>query len=349
MKIHINASKQYDVIVGSGILKQCASYIKEITSSRKAVIITDDNVERLYLQQVVDALQTAGIDTYSYTVPHGEKSKSFDNYKKILEYLLELKVSRTDMLIALGGGVVGDLTGFVASTYQRGMIFIQMPTTLLAAVDSSVGGKTAIDLGGGKNQVGTFYQPSLVICDIDTLVSLPDEEYRCGCAEVIKYGVLRDRTFFDEILATDIKSQYEKVIAACVQMKADIVEKDEYDKGTRALLNLGHTIGHAVESCSNFEILHGQAVAIGMSMIAKASHRHGYCDGQTVDSIDAILDKYSLPKSCKYSTTELAEEMLSDKKKSGDRIRLIVIDEIGRCHVESVPVQDIGQWVVDGM
>lgn len=211
-----------------------------------------------------------------FVFPHGEQHKNLNTYGQALNFLCDRRFTRSDLIIALGGGVVGDLAGFTAATYQRGIAYIQVPTTLLSMVDSSVGGKTAVDLDSGKNQAGCFYQPALVLCDPALLETLPDAEYRAGCAEIIKTAVLFSPELFQQLKTTPIREQFEPVIAACVGMKRNVVQNDEFDRGQRALLNLGHTIGHAVEACSNFTILHGEGVAIGLAAITRARRGKGH-------------------------------------------------------------------------
>ena len=245
-------------------------------------------------------------------------------------------------------GEVGDLAGFAASVYLRGIRFIQVPTTLLAAVDSSVGGKTAVDLVAGKNLMGAFHQPSLVICDIKTLDTLPHETFADGCAEVIKYGVINNRAFFDE-LKSGIKGNIENVIAKCVEQKADIVQQDEFDKGCRQLLNLGHTVGHAIEARSNFEISHGSAVAIGMVVITKISVALGLCTQTELEELIAVLKSNSLPTDCPYSSNELAEIATIDKKRNGDTISFVIPDSIGQCKLMKVSVDELTSFISKGL
>ena len=252
------------------------------------------------------------------------------------------------MVVALGGGVVGDLAGFAAATYQRGMGFAQIPTTLLAAVDSSVGGKTAVDLPTGKNQAGSFYQPCIVICDPNTLETLPEEQYRCGCAEIIKYSMLGNAAFFEELYKTPVREQYEHVIEVCVQMKRDIVGADEYDLGRRRTLNLGHTFGHAVEQCSDFSLLHGEAVAIGMATVTRAAVKRGICGEETLARLLDILHRYGLPTETGYELDKLYEAELVDKKISGGKMHLIVPEKIGQVCMETIPVEALRDWMQDG-
>ena len=347
-RVHITASREYDVLVERGLLDRCGERIKAVTRAKKAVVVAGDIVYPLYGQRVERSLAEAGLEVLHYVLPHGEQAKTLENYGKLLEFLSRSHITRTDVLVALGGGVTGDLTGFAAATYQRGMDFVQVPTTLLAAVDSSVGGKTAVDLPTGKNQVGCFYQPALVLCDPEVLATLPEEEFRCGCAEVIKYGVLGSRKFFDELKATPIKERLEDVICTCVEMKRDIVSQDEFDRGLRQLLNLGHSFGHAVEACSHFGVLHGQAVAIGMAAITRAAVAKGYCSEETLREVLAILEQYHLPASTDFPLEAMAEAALTDKKLTGGTMHLVVPEAIGRCAIVRVPVEEIKDWMKAG-
>ena len=231
--IHIKASREYDVLVERGLLDRAGELLREVSAPGMAAIVSDDTVYALYGERTVKAFEKAGYRVHSFTFPAGEGSKNLSTYADVLHFLGEHRFSRSDVVVALGGGVVGDLAGFAAATYQRGMGFAQIPTTLLAAVDSSVGGKTAVDLPTGKNQAGSFYQPCIVICDPNTLETLPEEQCRCGCAEIIKYSMLGNAAFFEELYKTPVREQYEHVIEVCVQMKRDIVGADEYDLGRR--------------------------------------------------------------------------------------------------------------------
>ena len=244
--------------------------------------------------------------------------------------------------------MVGDLAGFAAATYLRGIRFIQVPTTLLAMVDSSVGGKTAVDLDGGKNQAGAFWQPSLVVCDCDVLDTLPEREYRCGCAEVIKYGLLNNAPFFNDLMETPAKEQYEHVISTCVEMKKQVVLSDEFDRGERQKLNLGHTIGHAVEQCSGFTLLHGECVAIGMAVITRAAVKKGFCARETLDAVEKILKLYGLPDKTDYSADKLLDVALSDKKVANGNISLIVPEAVGKCSILPVPAEALREWMQAG-
>ena len=265
--IHVTASRDYDVLVQPGLLDDAGAQIAQVLGTgRTAAIVSGETVAGLYAGRLAASLTRAGFRAVTFTYPGGEHCKTLATYAALLDFLAAHRLSRSDLIVALGGGVTGDLAGFAAATYQRGIPFVQVPTTLLAAVDSSVGGKTAVNLTSGKNQVGCFYQPSLVLCDPDTLRTLPPEEYRNGCAEVIKYAVLRSEPFFSELRAVPVSAQVEHVIATCVGMKRDLVAADEFDRGSRQLLNLGHSFGHAVEKCSDYAVPHGCGVAIGMAI-----------------------------------------------------------------------------------
>ena len=347
--IHVSASREYDIEIGRGLLGQAGEHIARVTGAgRTAAVISDTNVLPLYGQRLCSSLEQAGFRVISWAFPAGEASKNLTTYGQLLHFLGENHMTRSDIIVALGGGVTGDMAGFAAATYQRGIPFIQAPTTLLAAVDSSVGGKTAIDLDTGKNQAGCFYQPWLVLCDPDTLTTLPEREYRCGCGEIIKYSVLFDAHFFEELQSTPVKDQVEHVISTCVTLKRMAVMEDEFDTGARRKLNLGHSFGHAVEACSDFSIPHGCAVAIGMAIITRAAVKRDICTQEVLDRLLAILDKYDLPTQTDYPLEALYRAALSDKKISGGKMHLIVPEAIGRCRIESIPEAEIRDWMQDG-
>ena len=346
--IHIAASREYDVLIGHGLLDELGTLAAGVVDAKTAAIVSDDSVFALYGGRVAAALERAGLRVVSFVFPHGESSKNLTVYGQVLNFLCENRISRTDVVVALGGGVVGDLAGFAAATYLRGIRFIQVPTTLLAMVDSSVGGKTAVDLPTGKNQAGSFYQPCIVICDPNTLETLPEEQYRCGCAEIIKYSMLGNAAFFEELYKTPVREQYEHVIEVCVQMKRDIVGADEYDLGRRRTLNLGHTFGHAVEQCSDFSLLHGEAVAIGMATVTRAAVKRGICGEETLARLLDILRRYGLPTETGYELDKLYEAELVDKKISGGKMHLIVPEKIGQVRMETIPVEALRDWMQDG-
>lgn len=348
-KIHVAASREYDVLIERGILDAAGEETARCAPrARFAAVIAGERVFSIYGARLCAALERAGLEPAVFTYPGGEGCKTLETYEAILNFLAQRRFGRSDAVVALGGGVTGDMAGFAAATYQRGTALVQIPTTLLAMVDSSVGGKTAVNLGSGKNQVGCFYQPYAVLCDPDTLDTLPEAEYKNGCAEVIKYGVLGSEGFFEELKATPAAGQAEHVIETCVTMKRDIVAADEFDTGKRMLLNLGHTVGHAVEKCSGYEISHGCAVAIGMAVIARAAAKRGICTADTAARITDILKAYGLPVETEFTAEALYGAMLADKKISGASVRLIVPEGIGRCRIETVPAAEMREWLRDG-
>ncbi len=346
--IPVSASRAYEVRIERGLLARAGEEIGAVCNAAVAVIVSDDTVFSLYGKCLSDSLKSAGYAVLQFVFPHGESSKTLATYAELLNFLAQNHISRTDVLVALGGGVVGDLCGFAASTYLRGVSFVQIPTTLLACVDSSVGGKTAVDLPAGKNLVGCFYQPCVVLCDPDTLKTLPEDIYRDGCAEVLKYAVLGDAEFFRSLLACPASEQLEAVIETCVKMKRDIVCEDEFDRGRRQFLNLGHSFGHAVEACSDFSISHGSAVAIGMAMIARAAAEKGFCTQDTADAVCTALAQYKLPTQCPYSAEMLLPALVSDKKISSGSINLIVPATIGHCQIVRTPLADLSDWLKAG-
>ena len=290
--VTVRASRQYDILIGQGLLPTLGAEAKKLGKAQKVCVISETTVYPLYGAVAEESLKSAGFSVVSYVFPAGEESKNGLIFLDLLNFLAESQLTRSDMIVALGGGVVGDLAGFAAASYLRGIRFIQVPTTLLAAVDSSVGGKTAIDLPAGKNLAGAFCQPSLVLCDTDTLNSLPLDIFRDGCAEVIKYGVLYDSKLFAHLEEKGLSFDREAVITRCVELKRDVVMEDEFDTGARMKLNLGHTVGHGVEAKSHFAISHGKAVAIGMAIVSRASA----C--ADTPRIVALLEQFGLPTQC---------------------------------------------------
>lgn len=345
--VPVNASGCYDITIGNGILPQVGEILKGIRRACKTVIVTDSNVDKLYSDTVKASLENAGFSTEIYVFPAGEKSKNSENFIDILEFLASKEITRSDLVVALGGGVVGDITGFAASCYLRGIDFVQIPTTLLSAVDSSVGGKTAIDLKAGKNLAGAFYQPIAVICDTETFKTLPEKEIACGYAEVIKYGVLFDRDFFDSLVNREL--HINEIVEKSVIFKRDIVEKDEFDKGERMLLNLGHTAAHGIEKISDYTVTHGEAVAVGMVVAARISENLGMCEKGLCDEIRKALSVYNLPSEYDIKPNELYEASLSDKKRSGGKITLVLPEKIGKCTLYNVNVEEVSSLFEDAL
>ena len=346
--ICVNASKRYDILIERGILSHAGEEIKKACGVHEALIVSEDTVWPLYGETVLSSMQQAGFPVTSFTFPHGEQSKNLSVYAEILNALAARHISRKGLVVALGGGVVGDMAGFAAATYLRGIRFVQIPTTLLSQVDSSVGGKTAVDLPAGKNLVGAFCQPSLVLCDPHTLSTLPEPIFVDGCAEVIKEAVLKSRPFFEDLRKTPAREQLEHILEFCISMKRDVVEADEFDTGARQQLNLGHTFGHAVEAASDFSISHGSAVAIGMVMITRAAVKKGFCKAETLDEIVSLLKQYHLPTEVPYPAAALLDIVRNDKKSAGSTVNLIVPEKIGHCRIVPISTDDILDWLTAG-
>ena len=338
----------YDILIGRCLLRRAGEMIAAIHNPCRVLLLTDDTVEGLYADVVTASLLSAGFTVVRHVIPHGEASKSAAGLIALLEKMATEHLTRSDLLVALGGGVVGDLGGFASAVYQRGIPFVQIPTTLLAMVDASVGGKTAIDLEAGKNLAGAFHQPSLVICDAECLDTLPPEIFADGMAEVIKYAFISDLVLFNALLG-DATSNMEEIIRLCVEDKRALVEADETDKGARQLLNLGHTVGHAIESCSEFAISHGSAVAMGTVIITRAAVKTGICGAEALSSLLALLEKYHLPTECPFTAEQLYAVALSDKKRAGGTITLVVPYGVADSRLVTVPVDALESYIRTGL
>ena len=341
--VTVNASKTYDILIGSGLLKLLGEEVKKLGKAEKICVVSESNVFPLYGEAVIESLKHAGFSVISYVFPAGEESKNGTVFLDLLNHLASSGLTRSDIIVALGGGVTGDLAGFAAASFLRGIRFVQVPTTLLAAVDSSVGGKTAIDLPTGKNLAGAFCQPSLVLCDIDVLNTLPVDIFRDGCAEVIKYGILYDPVLFSHLEEKGLEFDREAVITRCVELKRDVVMEDEFDTGARMKLNLGHTIGHGVEAKSNFTLSHGKSVAIGMAIVSRA------CGCPDTPRILSILRQFGLPITTDDTAEEILSYALSDKKRSGDLVKLILPNAIGDCAIVPTPVDKLKSFIQAGL
>ena len=347
--IPVRTSPAYTVQIAPGLLNRCGSLLQAMLPPCRMAVITDDTVAPLYLERVVRSLTDAGFAVVSYVFPAGEAHKNMDTLSAILEFLAREHLTRTDCVAALGGGVVGDMAGFAAAVYLRGIRYVQLPTTLLAAVDSSVGGKTAIDLAAGKNLAGAFLQPAAVLCDTECLQSLPADVFADGAAEAIKTGVLSDESLFALFEDGTLTAAPADVIARCVAYKAGVVERDETEQGERKLLNLGHTVGHAIEKCSGFCIPHGHAVAAGLAVMARAAERLGWTQEPIAGRIAACLAKNDLPTGTDFSAQDLARAALSDKKRAGDTITIVVPRRIGTCRLHKLPVAELEHLIGAGL
>lgn len=337
-KIHIQTSNPYEVLVERGSINKCGEYISKITKSKKTVVITDDIVGNLYADIVMKSLKDNGFDCSLFTFPNGEQSKNLSILGQIFDFLCESEITRSDIIIALGGGVVGDITGFAAACYLRGVEFVQIPTTLLAQVDSSVGGKTAVDIAGGKNLVGAFKQPAIVICDSDTLKTLTPENLSCGMAEVIKYGMIKDSHLFEMVEKHNLQNIDEimdEIVYTCIDIKRNVVENDEFDRGERMILNFGHTLGHAIEGWHNYtNYTHGMGVSAGMCLITD----------KFVPALSERLKKcvlaYNLPTGTEAPINKLLPYCSKDKKREYGNISYIVCETIGKAEIRKSSISE---------
>lgn len=340
-EIEVNASNRYTVHIGAGLLPETGRLLADVLAPCKAVIVSDDRVLPLYGGALRLSLERAGFTVSDFVFPNGEKSKTLATFGAVLEALGAAGLTRTDVVVALGGGVVGDIAGFASACYERGVRFAQVPTTLLAAVDSSVGGKTGVDLPSGKNQAGAFHQPSLVVCDPDVFSTLDTVNFACGCAEAIKCGILASPQLFEIFEAGQARERIEEIVSECVRIKASYVERDEFDTGERRFLNLGHTFGHAVETCSGYEMPHGFAVSIGTALIADASVRSGTLSPESAARIKNTLRKNGLPVESPYDPDALAAAASSDKKRRGKSITVIMVRDIGECFLRAMELPEL--------
>ena len=339
-ELHVDLGNiSYDIKIVKGLRHTIGTEIKNIFNGRKIALITDENVDKYYGSETEKSLKNQGFDVRKIVLKAGEKTKSFNSLMTLYNEFIDFNLTRSDLIITMGGGVIGDLGGFAAATYLRGIKFVQFPTSLLAQVDSSVGGKVAVDLEKGKNLVGAFYHPSLVIIDSEMLDTLPDRVFNDGMGEVIKYGLIGDKELFDKLYnaggRNDVMKIIDDVIHTCCDIKRIVVEKDEKDTGLRMILNFGHTIGHAIEKYFNFEkYTHGEAISIGMYEITKISEEKGLTEKGTADRIINILVKYDLPYDVKIDNKEEIIDTISlDKKNLNNVLNLIVLDKIGSCRI----------------
>lgn len=340
LKVNI-PGREYEIIIDAGILEKSGEIVRKLSDAKKAAVVTDSNVGPLYADRTLESLKGSGFETWLITVPAGEKSKSQEFLSRLYDEMLDFRLTRTDLIIALGGGVVGDLTGYAAASLLRGIPYVQIPTTLLAQVDSSVGGKVAIDLPQGKNLVGAFNQPKAVIIDTECLRTLDDRVLSDGMAEVIKYGAVKDEKLFK--LLENITNKKElfanigDIIYNCCNIKRMVVEDDEFDTGGRMILNFGHTFGHAIEKQYHYETYtHGEGVAVGMVMACEYGEKIGLTEKGTAERMIKILENYNLPREVEISGSELAEAVAVDKKGVGSRINLILLNKIGDVSIKKL-------------
>lgn len=334
-----------NIHVGNELLEKSGEIIASVHAPCRAALVTDYTVGALYVTKVADSLKDSGFEVFIFAFEAGEQSKTFETYEKILNFFADSEITRSDIAVALGGGVVGDITGFAAATYMRGIDYVQMPTTLLAMVDSAIGGKTGIDLPAGKNLCGAFHNPICVISSFDTLDTLDGKYYNDGVAEIIKYAMLGN-----EAILWDLETGIDcDTVQEAVRTKLEFVEEDEFDKGQRRMLNFGHTIGHAVEHASRYAVSHGSAVSIGMCAMARAGEKMGITESGTAAWLEKQLSKFGLPTSTIISPDDLLNSALSDKKRSGDTISLVVPLKVGQCEIREFPVEKLGEIISLGV
>lgn len=364
--ISVNTSKSYNVLMEKGSLSEAGFYIRkalgmsvlydtEPKSQKKICIITDETVNALYCEKhhaLWKSLDSLGFDVYKYVFPGGERFKTLSTVEKTMDFLNDNRFSRSDVIVALGGGIVGDVAGFVSATFLRGIDYIQIPTTLLAVVDSSVGGKTGVNLTAGKNLAGAFWQPSLVLFDSDVLSTLPYETKLDGIAEAIKAGVIARPEILDSISNKQNLEDPEfltELAAMAVEVKRDIVEKDERENGMRQLLNLGHTPAHAIEKCSNYEISHGHAVAMGMAIISRAAAKLNWTRQEDSEQLIEALTRFKFPLDCPFTASELTKAALHDKKIRGNEITLVIPEATGHCSLKTITTDRLEKFFAIGI
>lgn len=335
----------YEVFIGEKL--NIGEMLKDIHSVCKVLIVSDDTVSALYEKEVSKSLKQAGFNVYSYVFPHGEESKTMDTVSKIVEYAAEKELTRTDLMLALGGGIPGDITGFASSIFLRGIDFVQVPTTILSAVDSSVGGKTGVNLSSGKNLAGTFHQPIAVFLNTEFFNSLPKDIYAQGMAEAIKYGMIMDEELFETFESNNY--HIKDICKKCIEHKAKIVKKDEFEKDIRRTLNFGHTPAHGIEKLSGYTISHGNAVAIGMVIMTKISEEKGLCAKGVSERLIKLLIQVGLPISCEFNSDSLAKAALSDKKRSGDKVNIVLIEKIGKSKIVPIDVSLLDEYFEIGL
>ena len=343
--VHVKTGRSYDILIGHDILKNAGEYIRPLTKAIRAVIVSDSNVSVLYADTVKKTLTEHGFDTSVFVFPAGEENKRLGTIEKMYTHFYEHNLTRTEIVVALGGGVTGDMAGFAAASYLRGIDFVQIPTSLLSQVDSSVGGKTGVDLPTGKNLVGAFWQPILVLIDPETLNTLPDTFFRDGLGEVVKYGCIKSEALFERLERENAKDFIDDLIYECVSIKRDVVEHDERDTGERAILNFGHTFGHALEKLNDYSgMTHGEAVAAGSMILTRISEAKGMTEKGSSERLQNLLKKYGLPTDGNYPLEDILAATRGDKKSTGKSINFVFLKKIGECFLQKVPIGEFGAF-----
>ncbi len=346
--IHVQTGRSYDILIEHNLLQQAGTYIRPLTKAIRAAVVSDSHVAPLYAERVMCSLKEHGFETSLFTFEAGEERKRLSTIEQMYQHFLEHHLTRTDIVVALGGGVTGDMAGYAAATYLRGVDFVQIPTSLLSQVDSSVGGKTGVDLPGGKNLVGAFWQPILVLIDPETLQTLPPAFFRDGLGEVVKYGCIRSLSLFERLEQEEARSFIDDIIYECVTIKRNVVENDERDTGERAILNFGHTLGHAIEKLGHYTgMTHGEAVAAGASILTRITEANGWTAAGTTERLVRLLKKYDLPTESPYPLSDVATATRGDKKSSGNSITLVCLKEIGSCFLQKVPFDTLTELLAE--
>ncbi|ETD04575.1 3-dehydroquinate synthase [Lactococcus garvieae TRF1] len=352
MRLNVNLSEHpYDIIIKKESLLEVGRWVAQLWQQQKVVLVTDDNVEPLYGREVASQLRSEGFEVFTFTFPAGEASKNLSTVEKLWEFCAQHGLTRSDGVIALGGGVVGDLAAFAASTYMRGIHFLQIPTSLTAQVDSSIGGKTGINSNYAKNMMGTFAQPDGVLIDPEVLKTLEKRDFREGIGEIVKCGLIADKQLWarlNEIQnADELLQEAAYFIRAACEVKRKLVVEDEFDQGTRLYLNFGHTIGHAVEAYAGYgQVMHGEAVAIGMVQISKVAERKGLMPEGLTAQIKAVLQKFQLPQTYEpWDEAALFEILSHDKKARGKMIKIVLVPEIGQAQIHEISFQEMKEYL----
>ena len=343
--INVKTNDSYDVYIERGILSETGKYVRKVSRAVRAAIISDSNVAPIYAERVEKSLRENGFETSLFVFEAGEERKRLSTIEQMYAHFFDNDMTRSDIVVALGGGVVGDMAGYAAASYLRGIDFVQIPTSLLAQVDSSVGGKTGVDLSVGKNLVGAFKQPKAVLIDPDTLDTLPQKFFNDGMGEVIKYGCIRSRTLFERLEKENAMDFIDDIIYECISIKSLVVEHDTLDTGERAILNFGHTFGHALEKLYNYSgITHGEAVGVGAFLITQITEKKGITEAGSAERIYKLLKKYNMATSTEFSINDIVKATRGDKKSSGKGISFIFLRSIGDCFIQRIENSDVKEF-----
>lgn len=347
--VRVSIGDGYIVHIGSGVLKNCGKMIRDFTGARRVAVITDTNIQALYLERVMTSLLDAGMEARAYTIEAGEGAKTIQTFLNVMSFFVTCGLDKLDCAVALGGGIVGDVAGFATACYLHGIGYVQMPTNMLAAVDSTIGGMTSLNIDEGKNLIGTLWQPRAVLCDVDTLKGLPADVYNDGISEAIKTAIIADGELFNILESGSFEGREVEIVSRAVTAKAIIVERDERDIGIRALLGLGHVPGNAIEILSDYKISHGHAVAMGVCIMTRAAAALGYCDVDSARRIQAAYEANKLPVISPFSVERLVQTARSDRARRGDAVTVVFPRKIGSCRLEKVTFEKLESVFALGM